>query len=363
MNRVLLAGGGTGGHLMPALALAETLQATGDVEVVLVGAERGVERELLPTRAFRYYLLPTHPIYRSAWWRNTRWLTAFPKLVGAANAILREEQPAVVVSTGGYAAGPIVWLAARRGIPTVLQEQNAFPGIATRWLARKADQIHLGFPEARRMLKTRGSAQIFESGNPIVPPPTPRPNKRLARRALGIEEDGPVVFVTGGSQGARSINRAIAEAIDLDGLRGVTLLWGVGKDHWESFRSYHRPPECLVRGFWDPISDAYAAADLMVGRAGAMTTAELCAWGLPALCVPLPHAAADHQTTNAKALVEAGAAVLLPESLVSGARLAAAVRQLIGDRGALQKMAGAALARSRPDASEVITGHILSLIR
>ena len=349
---------------MPALALAEALRRVNDgVEPILVGAERGVERDILPTREYRYYLLPVHPIYRSAWWRNARWLVAFPKLVRATAAILEEERPAVVVSTGGYAAGPIAWAASRRGIPLVLQEQNAFPGLTTRWLARKASQIHLGFPEAEQYLKT--GAEVVYSGNPIVPPPTPRPDPREARRALGVDEEAPVLFVIGGSQGARPINRAVADAIDRGAYGEVTMLWSTGPSMWDEFKSYHDPPRRIVRAFWDPIAAGYAAADLAIARAGAMTTAELCAWGLPAIYVPLPHAAADHQRSNASALAHAGAAIGVWEDGLSASGLAGGLVDLVGDlmrtRGRLSGMSHAALARGRPAASEDIARRILAL--
>src|SRR5881628_646582 len=152
--RVLLAGGGTGGHLMPALALAQALAAArADVEPVLVGAERGIEAQLLPRYPFRYALLPIEPIYRSRWWKNLRWPLIAGQVWRSVGRVLDAERPALVIGTGGYAAGPVVWRAARRGIPTVLQEQNAFPGLTTRWLARRARQVHLGFPEARERLR------------------------------------------------------------------------------------------------------------------------------------------------------------------------------------------------------------------
>ncbi len=360
--RILLAGGGTGGHLMPALALAEALRRVHDgVEPILVGAERGVERDILPTYEYRYYLLPVHPIYRTAWWRNARWVVALPKLVGATAAILEEERPAVVVSTGGYAAGPIVWAASRRGIPIVVQEQNALPGMTTRWLARRAHQIHLGFPEAREHLKIRESTLVFDSGNPIAPPPVPMPEKRVARRALGIDENASVLFIVGGSQGARAINRVVANAIDGGAFSGVTVLWSTGKGQWKEFGSYHKPPQRIVRAFWDPIDEAYAASSLVVARAGAMTTAELCAWGLPALYVPLPHAAADHQTRNAKALAEAGAAIHIPETDLTADGLIGEVQRLLEDGDRLARLAAGARSRARPQAAEDIATRILAL--
>ena len=147
--KVMFAGGGTGGHLMPALALAEMLaRLRPDVEPVLVGSVRGIEKDILPRYPFRHHLLPFEPIYRRTWWRNVRWPVLAWRIIRGVRRVLAEERPTVVVGTGGYASGPVVWCAQRAGIPTVLQEQDARPGLATRWLARRARQIHLGFPEA-----------------------------------------------------------------------------------------------------------------------------------------------------------------------------------------------------------------------
>jgi len=176
--RVLIAGGGTGGHLMPALALAEALVGVrGDVEPVLVGAVRGVEARILPTRPYRYHLLPTEPIYRRQWWRNARWIVVLPRLLGAVRRLLDAERPAVVVSTGGYAAGPVAFAAARRGIPIVVQEQNTVPGITTRRLAGRARQIHLGFPEAAARL-------IPDRGRKSSPSAIRSPRRRSFRRRM-----------------------------------------------------------------------------------------------------------------------------------------------------------------------------------
>jgi UDP-N-acetylglucosamine--N-acetylmuramyl-(pentapeptide) pyrophosphoryl-undecaprenol N-acetylglucosamine transferase len=361
VSRILLAGGGTGGHLMPALALADALRALRpDVEPVLVGAERGVEATILPNRPYRFHLLPAEPLYRRSWWRNARWPLLLPRLWRAARRVLDAERPGLVVGTGGYASAPVLVAARLRGIPLALQEQNALPGVATRWLARWARQVHLGFPEAEGRLRVGRRTAVHALGNPIVPPPAR--DRAAARRALGLPADGPVVLVTGGSQGSRAINRAVAGALEEGLLGGVALLWSAGAGTFEEFRGFHRPPDVQVRPFWDPIAEAYAAADLVVARAGAMTTAELAAWGLPALLIPLPTAAGDHQSANARALEAAGAAVHLPESRLSAAGLAQTVTALLADPSHLSAMTGAATRRGRPDAARAIAERLLGLL-
>jgi UDP-N-acetylglucosamine--N-acetylmuramyl-(pentapeptide) pyrophosphoryl-undecaprenol N-acetylglucosamine transferase len=361
MPRIVLAGGGTGGHLMPALALAEAIRAIrSDVEPVLVGAIRGVEAQLLPTRPYRYHLLPAEPLYRGRWWRNVRWPFLLPRLWHACRDVLEIERPALVVGTGGYAAGPVLLAARRRGVPLALQEQNAAPGITTRWAARWARQVHLGFPEAASRLHVGPATEILSLGNPIPPPN--QAGRAAARTTLDIAPDVPVLLVTGGSQGARAINAAVAGALTRGLLDGVTVLWSTGRSTHADFAALHRPPQIQVRPFWDPIAAAYGAADLVVSRAGAMTIAEETAWGLPAVLVPLPTAAGDHQTANAAALEQAGAAVHLPESQATPESLASAVRSILESPHRRTAMAEAAKKRGHPDAAQAIARRLLDLL-
>jgi UDP-N-acetylglucosamine--N-acetylmuramyl-(pentapeptide) pyrophosphoryl-undecaprenol N-acetylglucosamine transferase len=358
--KVIIAGGGTGGHLMPALAIADAISsARPDIDVVLVGAQRGVEAQLLPRRRYRFHLLPAEPIYRKQWWRNWRWPWLGVNLMTRCLAVLRAERPAFVVGTGGYASGPVLFSALTLGIPIALQEQNAFPGLTTRWLARRARQVHLGFPEGARFLKPGPQTQVFNYGNPITPPQAT--DRSAARSRLQIRGDARVVLVMGGSQGARGINLAVAGLLDQELWGEATLLWSTGQVHFENYRAYHRPPDRLVRPFWDPIAEAYAASDLVVARAGAMTIAELCAWGLPSVLIPLPTAAADHQTANARALEAAGAAIHLPERDLSPRLLGETIQQLFIDRERRSQMAAKARERGQPDAAARIAGELLKI--
>jgi UDP-N-acetylglucosamine--N-acetylmuramyl-(pentapeptide) pyrophosphoryl-undecaprenol N-acetylglucosamine transferase len=360
MTRILIAGGGTGGHLMPALAIAQALRERApDVEPVLVGAVRGVEARLLPTRDFRYHLLPSEPIYRRTWWRNARWPLLAGRLLRDLARLFAAERPAAVLGTGGYASAPVVWWAARQGIPTAVQEQNAYPGLATRWLSRRVRHVYLGLPEARRLLRFGPRTEVFETGNPIVPPSPERRAGALAR--FGLEGRRPVVLVTGGSQGALAVNRAVAGWLDSGGPGGADLLWVTGRGTHAEFAARHRPPAVQVIDFLDPMADGYAVADLVVSRAGMITVAELCAWGLPSVLVPLPTAAADHQTHNARVLADAGASALLPQPELTGARLGELVSALLEDHARLSAMAARALARGRPEAAADIVSKLLTL--
>ncbi len=358
--KVLFAGGGTGGHLMPALALADALRAErADAEAVFVGAERGIEAVVLPRHPYRYHLLPLEPIYRHAWWRNLRWPVAGVRAWRAVGRVLAVERPVVVVGTGGYVSGPVVWRAQRRGVPTALLEQDAWPGIATRLLARGAHQVHLGFPEARARLRPGPRTTVFDLGNPIRPPaPGPR---EPALAEFGLDPARRTVLVFGGSQGARALNQALIAALAGGALAGVNVLWGTGEGHLAACAGYAVPGRVAVRGFFDPMATAYRAADLVVCRAGAMTTAELCAWGRPAVLVPLPTAAADHQMHNARTLAAAGAAIHLPEHDVTGDGLGRLIADLLADPDRLAALSGAARARGRPDSARQILSRILTL--
>jgi UDP-N-acetylglucosamine--N-acetylmuramyl-(pentapeptide) pyrophosphoryl-undecaprenol N-acetylglucosamine transferase len=358
--RLLIAGGGTGGHLMPALAIAQAVRELApDVEPVLVGAERGVEATLLPTRDFRFHLLPTEPIYRRQWWKNYRWPLLLPRLLGRIGRLLDDERPAAVLGTGGYASGPVVYLAGRRGIPTAIQEQNAFPGLASRWLSGRVNHAYLGLPELRHMLRFGERTEVFDTGNPVVPPAPERRAASVAR--FGIVPGKPVVLITGGSQGALAINRAAATWVGSGRAAGKTVLWVTGRGTYTEFAVSHRPPDLHVIDFLDPMADAYAVADLVVSRAGMITVAELCAWGLASILIPLPTAAADHQTHNARVLGEAGAAEVLLQRDLSGASLGDHIDALLADEPRRRRIAQAALARGRPHASDDIASKLLTL--
>jgi UDP-N-acetylglucosamine--N-acetylmuramyl-(pentapeptide) pyrophosphoryl-undecaprenol N-acetylglucosamine transferase len=358
---VLIAGGGTGGHLMPALAIAQALRESGAVEPVLVGAVRGVEARLLPTRDFRFHLLPAEPLYRRTWWKNVRWPVAAVRIVRELRRIYAAERPVAVVGTGGYASAPVVWWAARGGIPTAVQEQNAFPGLTTRMLAGRVDRVYLGLPEARGLLKPGEATSVLDTGNPIAPPDPARAAR--ARGRWGLAAGRPVVLVTGGSQGALAINRAVAGWLDGGGERGFDLIWVTGRGTHAEFARFHDPVRGVhVVDFLDPMADGYAVADLVVGRAGAITVAELCAWGIPSVLIPLPTAAADHQTHNARAMAAAGAAALLRQSELSTERLAEVVGGLLGEDAVRGAMAAAARGRGRPEAAREIASNLLTLV-
>ncbi|MEO7216801.1 MAG: UDP-N-acetylglucosamine--N-acetylmuramyl-(pentapeptide) pyrophosphoryl-undecaprenol N-acetylglucosamine transferase [Gemmatimonadaceae bacterium] len=360
---VLFAGGGTGGHLYPALAIARAMVAANpDVEPFFIGARRGIERDVLPLAEFPFELLDLHPLYRSKPWLNWRTVAGSASSWQSISRIATTTHPRALVATGGYAAGIALGYAAWKRIHIVIQEQNSYPGLTVRRFSRRAAQIHLGFPEARRLLRLGAQTRVFESGNPIDPPPPleKRMSHADAARKWGFEgPDVPTMLVFGGSQGAEGINSVVAKWT-AGGSRRMRVIWATGPTHFARYAGLARESVRVVP-YISPMSDAYSAADLALTRAGAMTTAELAAWGLPAILVPLPTAAADHQTANARAISSAGAGVMIQQSALTADLLEATVTRLFGDQKALIDMREKTLMRSRPDAAQTIAGNILSL--
>lgn len=364
-TRVLFAGGGTGGHLYPGLAIARALrQLDSRVEPFFIGARRGIERDVLPGAGFPFELLELHPLYRQRPWENWRTLRGAGSAWRRLGALCAENRPAAVVGTGGYASGAALAFAAAHGIPYAIQEQNSAAGVTVRLFSRWARELYLGFPEAARSLRPGPRTSVLDTGNPIDPPPLTRPSRAVARARWGFGDgaDETVLLVFGGSQGARALNEAVAAWVRRGLPAGLRLIWGTGKGGYDQFAPL-ASRNVRVEAYLSPIADAYAAADLALTRAGAMTTAELCAWGLPAVLVPLPTAAADHQSANARALAESGAALHLPQSELGPDRLDALIGGLISDPQWLARLSGAAAGRARPDAAVRIAGRVLALAR
>lgn len=379
---IVFSGGGTAGHFHPARNIAEALAvAMPGVEPYFVGTEGRIEALELPGLGYSYRLLPVAGL-RSA--RGGRVLAAVAANVKAILLLLsavarlvpdfRRRDAAAVILTGGYVCAPAGIAARLLGIPVVLQEQNRHPGKATRLLSRWARQIHVAYPEAAAALPRRARARVRETGNPIRPlPPSAERGREAAREALRLPRDGALVLVVGGSQGARKMNSSLIEILQDDmPIKHEFVLWVTGRAHYEAAAEALgrvRGERFAVVPYLEPeqMYHALAAADLAVSRAGAMATSEFLAWGLPSILVPLPTAAADHQSANARALEEAGAAVHLPErdatgAELTGARLWAEVQRLLRTPDLLARMSRAASARARPHAAREVAAAIGEVI-
>jgi UDP-N-acetylglucosamine--N-acetylmuramyl-(pentapeptide) pyrophosphoryl-undecaprenol N-acetylglucosamine transferase len=353
--KVLIAGGGTGGHVYPGIAVAEEIKRMRPgFEVLFVGGRRGLEAQAVPEAGFRIRYIMTYGFPRRAWWR---WPAAVAvNLIGCLQAlgVILIERPNVVLGTGGYVSGPVALAAWLLGRPLLVQEQNSVPGIANRWLARIADEVHLSFVEARSYFTRKDNLKV--SGNPI------RAHILSGDRTAALQEFGlvagrPTVFIFGGSRGAHRINEAALDAMRrLKGRVDVQFILQTGRDDFEWAKGVVEKEELPARvlAFLRRIHMAYAAADLVVCRSGAMTLAEISACGTPAILIPYPHAAHDHQVVNAANLVERGAAAMLPDRELAGERLAQEIAHWLSDRQALSRMSANARTFARPDAAEKI---------
>jgi UDP-N-acetylglucosamine--N-acetylmuramyl-(pentapeptide) pyrophosphoryl-undecaprenol N-acetylglucosamine transferase len=367
---VVLSGGGTGGHLYPALAIADALRsARPDVRVVFVGARRGLEARVLPERGEEHVLLPLHGIDRKRPLSSWRAISGLAVGLVRVSRLFAQIRPEVVVVTGGYAGAAAGIAAGLMDIPLVLQEQNSYPGAVTRLLTRFAVRVHVAYPEAIRLLPAAASRCVV-SGNPVRERSTM--GRAEARRSLGLPEDVTLTFVTGGSQGSLALNRGVTSYVEGvsrgDVLRPELLhvLWATGRKHFDSVQAaldaigtlewVHPLP------YIEDMPGALAASDFALCRSGAMTTAELLNEGLPAILVPLPTAAEDHQTCNARALEAAGAARVLPESEMTAERLGAELFTMVRSRTELEQMRTNALERARPDATRIIASDLVTML-
>jgi UDP-N-acetylglucosamine--N-acetylmuramyl-(pentapeptide) pyrophosphoryl-undecaprenol N-acetylglucosamine transferase len=364
--RVLIAGGGTGGHLYPGIAVAEEVVSRPGGEVLFVGTARGLEARAVPAAGYPLELLEVSGLKRMGLAGTLRGLGRLPRALGRSFSILRKFRPDVVLGVGGYASGPMVLAAALSGRPTALQEQNSVPGFTNRVLGRFVRRAFIAFPEA---------ADRFPAGKTV---PTGNPVRRsflgatVGRGAAPSANHGGGgrVLVVGGSQGARAVNDLVVAAAEVWARSGrwPTLVHQTGgTDASRVSAAYAQlgksaEQHIQVRPFIDDMPAAYAAADVVIARSGAMTLAELAILGKPALLIPLPTAADDHQTKNATAFSDVGAARVLPQAGTTGAELAAAVDELLGDAARRAAMAQAMASRARPSAAKDIVDQLQVLI-
>ena len=314
-KRIIISGGGTGGHIFPAISIANALRRIdAETEILFVGALGRMEMEKVPDAGYRIIGLPVEGLKREFTLKNLSVLFKLYKSLKQAKKILKEFLPDVVVGVGGYVSGPVLRQAGKMGIPTLIQEQNSYAGVTNKLLARKASTICVAY---EGMEKYFPAERIIMTGNPV------RQNlenleslKNEAVSFFNLRAGKPVVLVVGGSLGAGSINKSLSENITRLGNSECQWLWQTGKYYFESVRervALTGFDNITVNGFINRMDYAYAAADIIVSRAGAGTISELCLVGKPAILVPSPNVAEDHQTRNALALSDKGAAVLIPD--------------------------------------------------
>lgn len=361
--RVLLAGGGTGGHLTPALAIAEELRRRDpSTEVLLVGTGRPVDRRLLPASGFPHRFLEAPFLHRSRVWRNALLPWHFGRAMAQARKIVAEFRPDVAVGTGGYVSAPVLVAARLRGVPVALQEQNAAPGLTNRVLGRIADEVYLNFPEARGFFPQ--SARVVVTGNPIAGNGRPADREALAA-GWGVDPERHTVMVMGGSQGARRLNEVALELLEgRGGALPYNLFLQTGREHHAEVLARlggSAPAGVVVQPFFTPMKEVYPLLDLAVCRAGAMTLSEITCWGIPAILVPYPWAADRHQERNARALAEDQAALWIPEGELSARALGEKIELLLEDDTIRSAIAERARRRGRRDAGREIADRLAAL--
>ena len=365
MKRIILSGGGTGGHIYPAVAVAEALKRRlGDtVEILFVGAEGKMEMEKVPALGYRIVGLPIAGLQRRLDWRNLLVPFKVLKSLRKARRTIREFGADAVVGFGGYASAPILWAAQRAGVKTLIQEQNSYAGLTNKILAKRAAKICTAYDGMDRFFP---ADRIRLTGNPL----RGRFSKEGADRSealahFGFDTDKKTILVVGGSLGTRTLNEMMKHWIaSLTGEMEVQVIWQTGKYYEQEMQQFlHEHPTAHVwqGAFIDRMDYAYAAADLVISRSGAGTVSELCLVAKPVLFVPSPNVAEDHQTANARALVKEGAAVMVADSECREKAVGEALR-LLADETALAAMSQNLERLARPQAAEDIVDEILKLI-
>lgn len=348
--RLLFAVSLTGGHTVPALGVAAAVRKRHpDTIIRFAGVARGVEARLVPRAGYVLDTLPVIGLKRRLHLDLLRFPWSLLRGICSSFRILISYHPHAVICTGGHVSGPVGVAARLLGIPLVLHESNNYPGLTVRLLSRAARQVYLAFEGARRRV---GGREKLVVGNPIRDG-WRRVDRKEARRRLGLDVDRVTLFVTGASQGSMGINRALADALNVLTERGYQILWQTGREGYPAAASAARRCDgrVVVREFIEDMALAYSAADLALTRAGAITVTEMTQLGVPALMVPLPLAAEDHQVHNAKAVVRAGAARMVRESELSAERLVQEVSWMIDATGLLSDMARRSRALAVPDAA------------
>jgi UDP-N-acetylglucosamine--N-acetylmuramyl-(pentapeptide) pyrophosphoryl-undecaprenol N-acetylglucosamine transferase len=351
--RLLIAGGGTGGHLFPGVAIAEELRARApDAAVRFVGTERGIEARVLPELGWELSFIRVSGLKTVGALGALRGLARLPRALWQARRVVQEFAPDAVIGVGGYASGPVVLMARLRGVPTAICEQNSIPGLTNKLLGKVARKVFLSFDESRRFFAAR---KVVLSGNPV--------RRALAQRLLAAAETPPAtdapltVLVSGGSQGAKAVNELAAGALArLARTRSLTILHQTGEADRDATAARYQAAGVTAdcRAFIKDMAAAYQAADVIVCRAGATTVAELAIAGKPAIFIPDPFAAYNHQELNAREMAQAGAALMFRQAELTADKLADALAPLLDDPAARARMSAAMRALARPRAAAAV---------
>lgn len=357
--RVIISGGGTGGHIFLAISIAQELKRSiPGVEILFVGAQDRMEMQKIPEAGFDIKGLPVKGFSRKCKWKNIPVFFWLLRSLVNAYFIIRRFKPEVVVGVGSYASGPVVKMAGRMGIPVLIQEQNSYAGITNRWLAPQASTICVAYEEMNKYFPLE---KIVLTGNPVREEIVKsKVSSKKARAYFGIPPDYRTILILGGSLGAGTINRAILSHIERIRNKPVFLIWQTGRNDYARIRErmqHKNMDNILITDFIRRMDMAYAAASLIVSRAGAGTISELAVVGKAVILVPSPNVAEDHQTKNAMTLVERNAALIITDNDAEDHLLTEALK-LLNDDQKMQILAGNLRKFAKPDASRDIVKEI-----
>ena len=360
--RILISGGGTGGHIYPALAIANAwMDKHPDSEILFVGAQGKMEMQKVPEAGYTIKGLPVAGLQRKLTLANLSFPIKLWRSLRMASKIVKEFQPQLVVGVGGYASGPVLYAAQNKGIPTLLQEQNSYAGLTNKLLAKKAAKICVAYPDMERFFPKE---KLKLTGNPVRKDLLDLAGKReQGIEVFGLDPNRKTVFVLGGSLGARTLNQAMLKhMVDLE-KEGYQVLWQSGKFYFKDMEVALEKAGLThihLREFIREMDLAYAAADVIVSRAGALSVSELCLVGKPVIFIPSPNVAEDHQTKNANACVKQGAAVLLADA-DAVAKFKEYIDELLQQEDKAQALATAIKKLAMPDAANALV-HELELL-
>ncbi|MEE1023379.1 MAG: undecaprenyldiphospho-muramoylpentapeptide beta-N-acetylglucosaminyltransferase [Muribaculaceae bacterium] len=357
--RILVSGGGTGGHIFPAVAIANALKRRCNAEILFVGADNRMEMEKVPAAGYKIKGLPVAGFDRRHLLRNFGVLLKLRRSLAMAKKIVRDFKPDIAIGVGGYASGPTLKAAQRAGIPTLLQEQNSYAGVTNKLLAKKADRICTAYDGMERFFP---ADRIIKTGNPVRSALLEKRSREDARRSFGLDPAKPTVLVVGGSLGARTLNESVEAGLDSIARAGVQLIWQTGKAYGDrALKAAEGREGVAATPFISDMASAYAAADLVVSRAGAGSISELELLGKPCILVPSPNVAEDHQTKNARALSDVGAALFVADA-EAREKLMPEMLRTVADRPALEAMSEKISRLALPEADERIADEVMRLI-
>jgi UDP-N-acetylglucosamine--N-acetylmuramyl-(pentapeptide) pyrophosphoryl-undecaprenol N-acetylglucosamine transferase len=361
--KIIVSGGGTGGHIYPAISIANALkQKIENCEILFVGAEGKMEMEKVPAAGYKIVGLPIRGLQRSLSKENLKFFPRLFKSLRKAKKVVKEFQPDVVIGVGGYASGPLLHVASKLGIPTLIQEQNSYAGITNKLLAKKAKKICVAYDGMERFFPKE---KILLTGNPVRKDLINIAQKnKEAKEYFKLDPQKKVILIVGGSLGARTINNSVLNALDQIKDSEVQLIWQTGKFYFDKVKEELKSwdlDNVKVFDFVSRMDLAYAAADIVISRAGAGTISELCLVEKPSILVPSPNVAEDHQTQNAMALVKKNAALMVKD-VEAQQKLIKEALSLIKDADLLEELAKNSKALAKPKAADDIANEILAML-